>query len=45
VSEVYLYAFQVEELLGAVKLVTCCLALAVGIALWVHATYIRKDKL
>ena len=41
---VELLAFQIAEVLDAVKYVTCGLVIFVGIAIWVHATYIREDN-
>ncbi len=39
-----LLAFQMEEVLDAIKLVICGLVLLGGIGLWIHATYFRNSE-
>ncbi len=38
-----LLGFQAAEILDSTWLVMCILLLLVGIGLWTHATYFRKD--
>ena len=42
-SETVLYGFQIAEILDSIWLVWCGTLLAVGLGLWFHATYVRKD--
>jgi len=42
-NETTLLEFQLAEMLDAAKYVLCGLTLAVGLGLWVHATYFRAD--
>ena len=42
-SEVGLYAFQVDEMFDAVRYVISGLAFAFGAGLWIHATFFMKD--
>lgn len=39
----FLLEFQMGEILDAIKMSLCVGALIVGLTLWCHATYIRKD--
>ena len=39
----FLLEFQIGEILDAIKLSLATAALAIGLGLWYHATYIRKD--
>ena len=39
----FLLEFQMGEILDAIKMSLCVAALVIGLALWGHATYIRKD--
>ena len=39
----FLLEFQLGEIFDAIKLSLAAAALVVGLGLWYHATYIRKD--
>ena len=39
----FLLEFQLGEILDAIKMSFFCVLLVFGLALWGHATYIRKD--
>jgi len=43
VSEVALYGFQVAEILDSIWAVWCGTLLVIGLGLWFHGTYVRKD--
>jgi len=42
--EVGLLAFQIEEMICTFKYAVSGLALVLGISMWVHATYFRKEE-
>tara|TARA_B100000508_G_scaffold102027_1_gene80440 strand:+ start:362 stop:496 length:135 start_codon:yes stop_codon:yes gene_type:complete len=42
--EIGLFAFQIEEMLTAFKYIVCGVALALGVGIWLHATYFRKEE-
>ena len=42
-NDAFLLEFQMGEILDAIKLSLATAALIFGLALWCHATYIRKD--
>lgn len=39
----FLLEFQIGEILDAIKFSVAAAALVVGLGLWYHTTYIRKD--
>tara|TARA_B100000674_G_C37120572_1_gene593224 strand:- start:246 stop:380 length:135 start_codon:yes stop_codon:yes gene_type:complete len=43
-NEIGLFAFQIDEMLTALKYIACGGALALGIGIWLHATYFRKEE-
>ena len=42
-NDAFLLEFQMGEILDAIRLSLAAAALVLGIGLWCHATYIRKD--
>ena len=42
-SEVGLFAFQIDEMFDAVRYAISGLVFIVGAGLWIHATYFRGD--
>ena len=43
-SDSSLLAFQMAEVFDAAKYIVCGLILALGLGIWIHATYFRKDN-
>ncbi len=41
--EIGLFAFQIDEMLTAFKYIACGSVLTLGIGIWLHATYFRKE--
>jgi len=44
VAEVGLLSFQLAEIMDSLYTALSCVALAVGVSMWVHATYFRDEK-
>ena len=42
-SEVGLFAFQIDEMFDVVRYVVSGLVFILGASLWVHATFFRKE--
>ena len=42
-SEVGLFAFQINEIFDAIRYVISGLVFVAGVSLWIHATYFRGD--